>query len=278
MMTRCSSLKGLLLSGAVLLVLLIGGVAGAETAPGQPETVCLQCHGGQPGRLGEPVGLWRQSVHAANGISCHDCHGGDPTDFGMAMSPERGFLGAPAEEKIPEFCGRCHVGVLDDYQASKHGQALGKGGPQCVTCHGNHAVVRASLDLINEKDCSRCHDYARAAEIKGALTATDTMINGLDSDLAALHRVGIRVKALKGQVFDLRNSFHRLFHTVDVQEVRSETDKFQADLGKVGAQVGEIHAELEQRRFQGAIAIGLLILAGLLFLLLKRSYDQEKGH
>ena len=50
------------------------------------ETVCLQCHAGLSGHLSAPVADWKTSVHAENGISCHDCHGGDPTDMAMAMS------------------------------------------------------------------------------------------------------------------------------------------------------------------------------------------------
>lgn len=250
----------------------------AEEGGAKPETVCLQCHGSQPGHLGEPVGLWRGSVHAANGISCHDCHGGDPTDFAMAMSPERGFLGAPDEAGVPDFCGRCHVGVREDYLASKHGEALGQGGPNCVTCHGNHAVQRASLDLINEQDCSRCHSYERAATIREALVDTDGRIAGLEQDLAGLHRVGISVKAMQGKVFALRNDFHRLFHSVDVEKVRSETSRFQEELGKVGVTVQEIRDELSERKLWGGVAVVLLIFAGLIFLLLRRTYHEEEQH
>ena len=92
---------------------------------------------------------WQTSVHAANGISCHDCHGGDPTDMAMAKSPDRGFLGAPEYEEVPEFCGRCHVGVFEAYSAGAHGQALAEGGAQCVICHGNHAIQEAGLELTS---------------------------------------------------------------------------------------------------------------------------------
>jgi hypothetical protein len=276
MMTQSRGRHWLLIMVLLMVPGLGAGTVRAQEGGGRPETVCLQCHGGQQGRLGAPVGLWRKSVHAANGISCHDCHGGDPTDFANAMSPEKGFLGAPAEEKIPAFCGRCHVGVLEDYRTSKHGLALGKGGPQCVTCHGNHAVVKASLALINEKDCTRCHDFARAKTIKEALTATDAMISGLEEDLSALHRVGISVKEMRGEVFDQRNKFHRLFHSVDVEKVRSETAGFQAALGKIRDQVEVIQGDLKQRKLWGGAAILLLVLAGLFFLLLRRTYHEEE--
>jgi len=270
--------SAVLFAGLLLALATALPVLAEESASAAPQTVCLQCHGSQPGRLGEPVKLWHDSVHAANGISCHDCHGGDPTDFAMAMSPERGFLGAPEANAIPEFCGRCHIGVKEDYLASKHGQALGKGGPQCVTCHSNHAVQRASLDLINEKSCTRCHTFARAAEIKQALSATDGLIAELESEMAKLHRVGISVKAMQGEVFDLRNNFHRLFHTVDVEQVRKETDTFQTSLGAVKAKIAGINTELGERKMWGGVAVALLVFAGLLFVLIRRSYHEEEDH
>lgn len=265
------------LLAALLLLLPMVALAQQEQGGGKPETVCIQCHGSQTGRLGEPVKLWKTSVHAANGISCNDCHGGDPTDFGMAMSPDRGFLGAPKPKDIPAFCGRCHIGVKEDYLASKHGQALGKGGPQCVTCHTNHAVQPASLALINKKTCTQCHTFERAAQIREALAGTDGMINGLEKDLDQLHRVGIAVKTMKGKVFSLRNRFHRLFHTVDVTKVKDETAKFQSELGKVGKEIDTIKAQLHQRKLWGGVAVALLVLAGIVFILLRRTYHEEES-
>jgi len=259
-------------------LLLFPALAAAEDeAPAAPqETVCQQCHSGQEERLSAPVALWHNSVHAQNGISCNDCHGGDPTDFAMAMTPERGFLGAPEETAIPGFCGRCHIGVEEDYRASKHGKALGKGGPQCVTCHGNHGVQRASLDLINPNDCSRCHSYERATVIREALVATDNRIAGLETDLAALHRIGLSTKELSGELFAQRNGFHRLFHSVDVDKVRQDTANVQQHLDTISAKVDAIHAELSQRKTFGGIAIALLIAAGILLRLLRRTLPKSK--
>lgn len=240
------------------------------------ENVCIECHGGQPGRLGAPVEAWRGSIHAANGIFCHGCHGGDPTDFAMAMSPERGFVGVPDDWDVPDFCGRCHVGVREDYLQSAHGQTLEAGGPQCVTCHGNHAVQKATIELINPQDCSRCHEYGRAEEIKGAVAETDRLISGLEGRLDALYRVGIDTEAMKGQVFALRNRFHRLFHTVEVDTVHRETAGFQRELGEVGQQVTDIEGKLGRRKVWGGGAVALLVLAGVLFMLLRRTYEEEE--
>ncbi len=267
-MMRRVRLRSLVLAGLSLL-LLLPGVLRAE------ETVCIQCHAGQPGPLGEPVELWRQSIHAANGISCHGCHGGDPTDLANAMDPERGFIGVPAPEEIPGFCGRCHVGVQEDYLGSAHGQALGFGGPQCVTCHGNHRVVAASPDLINPTDCSRCHSYGRAEEIKTAVVATDTLINDLGARIGSLHRLGIATKEMEGKLFALRNDFHRLFHSVEVEKVRQQTAGFQKDLGEIGERVTAFEDQLSQRKLWGGGVVALLLFGGILAVLLHKAYMEE---
>ncbi|MCF6178263.1 MAG: cytochrome c3 family protein [Geopsychrobacter sp.] len=240
------------------------------------DTVCLQCHGGQEGRLGAPVGLWKTSVHAANGISCHDCHGGDPTDFGTAMDPDKGFLGAPDYADVPAFCGRCHLGVREDYSGSAHGKALGKGGPQCVVCHGNHAVQKASIELINKESCTRCHSYERAAKVKTAISQTEDSLKMLEGQIDELHRVGIDTKKISGQLFSSRNDFRRLFHTVDVEEMRAETAGFTTRLDKIGAQITVIKDELSQRKMVGGLVVLLLIVGGCIAMLIRKSYHEEE--
>lgn len=240
------------------------------------ETVCIQCHGGQEGPLGEPVGHWRTSVHAANGVSCHDCHGGDPTDFALAMSPERGFIGVPDYTAVPEFCGRCHLGVKDDYLDSAHGRALATGGPQCVLCHGNHAIQVASIDLINPDSCSRCHDYARAEQVKQAISATETSLVNLEASVGSLHRVGIDVAHLKEDLFAKRNSFRRLFHTVELEKIKTQTAGFNQDLSATKQQIDAHEANLTQRKVVGGVIVVLLLLGGCIALLIRRSYQAEE--
>ncbi len=241
------------------------------------ETVCIQCHGGLPDHLGAPVADWKTSVHAQNGISCHDCHGGDPTDAAMAMSPERGFLGAPEYEEVPGFCGRCHVGVADEYNAGAHGRAIAAGAAQCVTCHGNHAIQRAGLELINEESCSRCHSYERAALIRLSLVETDTKIKEIEQDIERIYKLGFAVDDMNGALFNQRNIFHRTFHGVDVERVRKETAGVQAELGKLKGQVAEIDSTIGQRKLWGSVVIGLFILAGVIFMLVRKAYEEEEG-
>ncbi len=259
-----------------LLLFLLFLPTDVSAQQNQDETVCIQCHGGIPGAIGAPVRQWQGSIHQRHGVLCFHCHGGDPTDFGLAHSPDRGFLGAPGDEHVPKFCGRCHVGVTEDYFESAHGQALGAGGPNCVTCHGSHAVQRATSELINPQDCTRCHEYGRAEEIKNAIAGTEAFISSLEGDVAALHRLGIDTSRLEGSIFSVRNEFRRLFHSVDVERVRNETDNFQQQLGVIAGQVEALQAELARRKVWGGAVVVLLILAGVLSLLLYKSYMEGK--
>ncbi|HEX9079717.1 MAG TPA: cytochrome c3 family protein [Desulfuromonadaceae bacterium] len=242
-------------------------------AADRPEIVCIQCHGTLPGKLGEPVKLWRGSIHAENGIACNDCHGGDPKDAANAMSPARGFLGAPKETAIPDFCGRCHVGVKADYLASAHGRALGKGGPTCVTCHSNHLVLKASLDLINEQSCSRCHSFERARVIKAAMQETDTMIAGIDSRITSYKAQGADTDRLEKGLFAVRNRFHTLFHNVDVAMVRQESAQIQAELQKIRDVLQGLDDSRRKRRIAGGIAVAAALLTAWLLHLYRKTYD-----
>ena len=259
-----------------LLALMMAACWTLPTALLAADTVCIECHAGLPGELGAPVAAWRTSVHAGNGISCHDCHGGDPTDSAMAMSPERGFIGVPEYAEVPEFCGRCHVGVAEKYLAGAHGQAIDSGGAQCVTCHDNHAIQSASLDLINESDCSRCHAYERAALIRMALVETDGIIKKIELDLDRLHRLGFAVDEMQGILFNQRNFFHSIFHGVDVERVREESADVQAELGRITMQVAATDNTLGKRKLWGSVVIGLFILCGVILLLVRKAYEEDE--
>jgi hypothetical protein len=258
---------------ALLAACLILLLPGAGLAQPPPEIVCVSCHGSQQGRTGAPVPLWRQSVHAENGIGCDGCHGGDPRDEENAMSPARGFIGVPAEKDIPAVCGKCHVGVANDYRASAHGQALGSGGPSCITCHGNHKVVRASLDLINEKDCSRCHGFERARIIRDAMRKTEGSIVSIDGRIRAYQGEGADVERVGKGLFALRNRFHTLFHDQNVDKVWSESGKIDVELKKIDAVLDGMDETRRKRKRAGAAAVGGALLAAALLYLIKKSYD-----
>jgi predicted CXXCH cytochrome family protein len=144
------------------------------------ENTCVSCHQGLGGAFAQITADWSASVHSTQGVGCVSCHGGDPTkaDAAEAMSPEAGFLGVPAKDRIPGLCGSCHTNVdlmrpfnlptdqLDQYWQSQHGEALLAGDQNvatCFDCHDGHRVLKTSdptsqVYPTNEPAmCARCH-------------------------------------------------------------------------------------------------------------------------
>jgi len=259
--------------GALVLAALALPHPAPAAGAGHPETVCIECHSSLPDRLGAPVKLWRSSVHAENGISCNACHGGDPNDADDAMNRSKGFLGAPKETEVPAFCGRCHPGVMKDYLASAHGLALGKGGPNCVTCHGNHQVLKASIELINEKNCTRCHSFERARAIRDAMQQTESSIVGIDARIKGFQAEGVDTERLGKGLFAVRNRFHTLFHEVNVAQVKAESAQIDAELAKLDRDLRVIEEARARRKVAGGFAVAGMLLLALLCHLMKKSFD-----
>jgi nitrate/TMAO reductase-like tetraheme cytochrome c subunit len=228
------------------------------------EPVCIQCHDSDAMKpaFRQIPGEWRQSWHNQNGVSCNDCHGGDPTDAAMAMSPQRGFVGTPKYREVPEFCGKCHIGILKNYIESGHGKALKASGrgPNCVTCHGSHGIQKANIDIINEQRCSQCHTYERARTMKQALFETEQKIRVIETGLKKLSSQGIYTAEEDKALFRTEAEFRTLFHTVDVSLVKEKTDGFARKLDGLQNKVDSLFAELQSRRnFSGFL---LLLFAG----------------
>lgn len=257
---------------AVLFLAFAAYLPSPALAQEAAEPVCIQCHAKMPEKYSRPVTLWRGSIHAENGIFCNGCHGGDPKDAANAMSPARGFLGAPKEADIPAFCGRCHVGVMKDYLASAHGHMLGRGGPTCVTCHGNHQVVKASLELINDKSCSRCHSFERARLIRDAMKETEAMIVDIDGRIGAFKKIGTDTEKLEKELFAARNGFHTLFHDVNVELVKKESARIQGELKKIQAALDKLDDARQKRKVAGAAAVSVMLLIALLLHLLRKTF------
>jgi hypothetical protein len=220
-------------------------------------------------------GEWRQSWHSQNGVSCHDCHGGDPADAAMAMSPLRGFVGAPKYRDVPEFCGRCHVGILKNYAESGHGKALKASGrgPNCVTCHRSHGIQKADIDIINEQRCTQCHSYERAGTIKQSLSATEQKIWDIEKALRKLAAQGMYTGEEDKALFRTEAEYRTLFHTIDVVLVKEKTDGFAGQLDSLQKRVDSLFAELRSRRNFSGLVMFLFAGAGFVGYALAKTYE-----
>ncbi|HSM17584.1 MAG TPA: cytochrome c3 family protein [Gemmatimonadales bacterium] len=169
-----------------IAVLLVAAALALPTsawsqAPEQP--TCITCHEILPdARLSNPAKNFRGDVHATKGFGCVACHGGDATIAGLAaMDPDKGYLGKPARELVPQLCGRCHsdaqymrqynpalrVDQETEYATSVHGQRLARlNDPNvatCVSCHPAHDIrppsdPQSSVHPLQVgQTCGACH-------------------------------------------------------------------------------------------------------------------------
>ena len=236
-----------------------------EQRPRVERNVCIDCHTSDLMKEDYRTipAEWRKSVHYQNEVSCQNCHGGDPKDAARSMKPESGFVGVPKPKMVPEFCGKCHIGIKENYLESGHAKALlttGRG-PNCVTCHHSHDIQKASINIINENLCGLCHSYDRAREMKAALLLTEQQINRLDRDLKTLKAGLIATQDEEKVLFQTQAEYRTLFHTADVKLVQAKTGEFSKKLAAIRQQVRTGFQKLKFR--QNFASFILLILLGL---------------
>jgi len=136
---------------------------------------CLRCHKDQalerkydlPDR--EVMAAYEHSVHGMaskksgllGSAVCVDCHGNHE------ILPGDQPRSATHRQNIPTMCGKCHPGILEQYDESVHGKGMRAGiaeSPVCTDCHGEHTIAKigdpsSSVSHRNlPKTCSACHD------------------------------------------------------------------------------------------------------------------------
>jgi hypothetical protein len=232
----------------------------------EKSSVCVACHssGKMDQEMHNLVREWRHSWHAANDVSCHDCHGGAPEDASSSMSHDRGFVGTPADENVPQLCGTCHIAIMKNYLSSGHGQNFcvsPDGGPNCITCHGSHNIQQASIDIISEEMCSECHSYERAELMKQALYAVEDKMTTIKHDLNRLQRAGIPLQDQEKTFFRAHSEYRTIFHTIDIELVKEKSNEFMEKLAAIEVEIESADDRLAFRRNFSAFL--LLIFAGL---------------
>ncbi|MGZ8432078.1 MAG: hypothetical protein ACXWWW_08990 [Candidatus Deferrimicrobiaceae bacterium] len=115
--------------------------------------VCLKCH--EDRVIEEKYGLpdqkvmaaYRESVHGRaqkrsgllGAAVCPDCHGNH------MILPGDQPRSATHRQNIPTLCGKCHPGILEEYDGSVHGKGMRAGiveSPVCTDCHGEHSITK----------------------------------------------------------------------------------------------------------------------------------------
>jgi len=150
---------------------------------GIPKPACTNCHQDQ-------ATAYESSVHgqaAKKGGAAPDCavcHG----SAHELLKPES----AQFRMAVPDTCAMCHSGVVDQFRASVHGQALARGvsqAPLCTDCHGEHSILKhtnAASPVNNaniRETCGSCHGDVRLSRKFGLpadrIVSFDTSFHGL---------------------------------------------------------------------------------------------------
>lgn len=263
----------------IIIIPIQAAVAGNDVSARMESISCLQCHDSE--MVGPDLRKipreWRTSLHYRNNVACNNCHGGDPQDAALAMSPERGFVGKPKYADVPRFCGKCHLGIMKNYLESGHGKALmtsGKG-PNCVVCHGSHNIQKASIDIINEERCSKCHSYDRARTMKAALALPEKKIGEIETSLKRLKEAGIYTEEYDKTIFGIQAEFRTLFHIVNVSLIKEKTDEFEKKLRGIDESIQKTFKEIEFRKRFSAFLMSVFICLGIALFLLARTYRDK---
>ena len=135
---------------------------------------CLTCHEDKviEERYGLPdqkvMAAYRESVHGRaqkksgllGAAVCPDCHGNH------MILPGDQPRSATHRQNIPTLCGKCHSGILEEYERSVHGKGMRAGiaeSPVCTDCHGEHSITKitdpeSKVYVKNiPRTCTACH-------------------------------------------------------------------------------------------------------------------------
>lgn len=159
---------------AALGLACIGPASAADALP-DADQACLGCHGAKgldkSFANGDKVALhvdaagYGKSIHAP--LGCTTCHAGvDPAKHPAAAKT---FASARLFAiETAKACSTCHQDSFDAHANGLHGkiQLKNEGAPLCVTCHGTHDIVRASVSAAPREACLGCHANAPDAHDK----------------------------------------------------------------------------------------------------------------
>jgi cytochrome b subunit of formate dehydrogenase len=134
--------------------------------------LCTACHERHPHNTPggyqpkKHIAAYLQSAHgkaiAESGLvaapTCSDCHSAH------AVHPVTDPASPMYRSRIPQTCGRCHVGILSIYEKSIHGRLAGEGrtdAPVCTDCHTSHEIIqpnKVAFKLASGDRCGKCHE------------------------------------------------------------------------------------------------------------------------
>jgi predicted CXXCH cytochrome family protein len=172
------------------------------------------------------------------------------------------------------------------FEASVHGQIFDKG---CVECHGNHAVLKPSDEMLGATGhgiCATCHTAGGNNDDKGAQAAEGmrARIEGLKSDIdrsdariARIRNAGIEVSDDELALRDARTALtlaRTEIHAADPARVDAVIAGGAAIVAGVDKNAERGVAELQFRRRGLALSLGAILIVVIALALKVRQIDR----
>ncbi|MBI2930369.1 MAG: cytochrome c3 family protein [Planctomycetes bacterium] len=254
-------------------------------SPVYPKNVpatCGKCHSDadlmrRHGLKATAEAQYRRSVHGEfllskgdlSAPSCAVCHG----NHGAAP---------PGFRDIIHVCGKCHIKQQEMFAQSPHAALTDSGDfLGCVSCHGNHRVLRTVDEIFNR--CDTCHEAGERAlhtrdAIAAVLAKAAVRYGGVASRVAAMTRAGFHTEDEGLQLEEARTALLQIppvQHTLDLA-------KIERLLAAEDARLGEIEERLETKeRAERIKKIALvpiwIFLLGMAFVFARKRKSLESG-
>jgi hypothetical protein len=214
---------------------------------------------------------WQRSAHGEafragnpNAPTCTGCHGAH------ASAP-------PDASSVAHACGRCHEEEMKLFEQSPHSKGFRKRGlAQCVACHGNHDVARASANMVGtgpDATCMKCHGHDEkprkvADDIAGLLRGARERASSARDAVAQAREHGLRVPGTSyalDRVATAETKVRGVVHTLDparVEAVVGEIDQAVDETLKLVADAERARRN-ERRGYYLALAFAGLLLVTL---------------
>jgi hypothetical protein len=257
-----------------LLVLLLCGPAllWADAPISLDEVFCATCHFDQ----GEE---FAQNIHYQQGqLLCNDCHGGLPfeADPEKAKGPGTGFIGRPRRADIAALCAKCHAAPARFFAQGPHAAWQQEASPTCISCHTNHLVLDASLELM-DSTCGQCHQPGTPALARGESIRQRLEQAGEEHRQLKAHRDSLQVLEgslrraspfLEAGANALREA-GPLTHALDLGLIEGKLGEARGEEAPVRQMIAEYY-DSRRHRLWAVAGIWVLVVANVLLLWIKR--------
>lgn len=192
-------------------------------------------------------------------VTCHGAHGATP----------------PGTREVGQVCGKCHGRQRELFEQSPHAAAASAGAfSECVSCHGHHAIGRATVELF-QTSCVQCH-----ANDPKPLAVRDTMArrlrqakNDYQRARATVHDATVRGLATEDEQLLLQEvntqitQMEALQHTLSPEQLQPLADRADELVGLLRADVAHLEqVELWKRKALGPIWAFLALMAAIFWL------------